>query len=428
MARTTGEKIYCEKCGRMLSEIEFYASNNLEKYPNKGKMTLCKKCMTMHVDNLNPETYLWILKEADVPYIPEEWDKILLTYATDKKKVTGMTVIGRYLAKMKLQQFRKYRWADTEALQEISEKRRRETMERQGFSAVEIEQAIENGRVVIPENIEAPTFTPDALKTKEELFQDVVQDLSGKKKYSTPVEEEDFTPPPPSINLSTTADDLGLTDEDITYLRIKWGPSYRPDEWVRLEQFYNEMMESYDIQSAGHIDTLKLICKTSLKANQLIDMGDVDGFQKMSKTYDQLMKAGKFTAAQNKEEHGEFINSIGELVALCETEGFIPRYYVSEPKDKVDATLEDMKRYTRTLVTEELNLGNLIENAVREAAREDAEAAKRPEDSSEPSVIEEVEQELHDDDFRDYEEFKEEQQEADAAKLMHFEDEDEEEV
>jgi hypothetical protein len=27
------------------------------------------------------------------------------------------------------------------------------------------------------------------------------------------------------------------------------------------------MMNSYDIQQAGHIDTLKLICKTSLKAN-----------------------------------------------------------------------------------------------------------------------------------------------------------------
>jgi len=46
------------------------------------------------------------------------------------------------------------------------------------------------------------------------------------------------------------------------------------------------MMNSYDIQTAGHIDTLKLICKTSLKANQLIDLGDIDGYQKMSKVYD----------------------------------------------------------------------------------------------------------------------------------------------
>ena len=54
------------------------------------------------------------------------------------------------------------------------------------------------------------------------------------------------------------------------------------------------MMLSYDIQGAGHIDTLKLICKTSLKANQLIDIGDVDGAQKMVKMYDALMKSGKF--------------------------------------------------------------------------------------------------------------------------------------
>jgi len=88
-----------------------------------------------------------------------------------------------------------------------------------------------------------------------------------------------------------------LTDEDRLYLRLKWGKSYKPDEWIELENLYNEMMESYDIQTAGHKDTLKLICKTSLKANQLIDMGDIEGYQKMSKVYDTLMKSGKFTAA-----------------------------------------------------------------------------------------------------------------------------------
>jgi DNA mismatch endonuclease (patch repair protein) len=34
-----------------------------------------------------------------------------------------------------------------------------------------------------------------------------------------------------------------------------------------LEELYEQMINSYDIQSAGHIDTLKLVCKTSLKAN-----------------------------------------------------------------------------------------------------------------------------------------------------------------
>jgi hypothetical protein len=50
-----------------------------------------------------------------------------------------------------------------------------------------------------------------------------------------------------------------------------------------------------------------------------LDIGDIEGAQKVVKMYDALMKSGKFTAAQNKAEQGEFIDSIGELVALCET-------------------------------------------------------------------------------------------------------------
>ena len=29
----------------------------------------------MHVDNWDPNTYLWIIQECDVPYVPEEWNK-----------------------------------------------------------------------------------------------------------------------------------------------------------------------------------------------------------------------------------------------------------------------------------------------------------------------------------------------------------------
>jgi hypothetical protein len=196
-------------------------------------------------------------------------------------------------------------------------------------------------------------------------------------------------------------------------LRLKWGKTYRQEEWVKLEQLYEEMMNSYDIQSAGHIDTLKLVCKTSLKANQLLDIGDVDGAQKMVKMYDGLMKSGKFTAAQNKAESGEYVDSVSELVAICETEGFIPRYYIDEPKDKVDRVLQDLQNYTRTLVTEEMNLGNLIENAVKQIeidkekeAQGDAEAAEDEDLLDEILFSDEAESVIRDEDmesFRDYE-------------------------
>lgn len=92
---------FCEKCHRTMSDKEFYGSNNTEKYPS-GKLNQCKKCLTMHVNNWDPQTYLWILQECDVPYVQTEWDKLLADYGADPKKVTGTTILGRYLSKMKL--------------------------------------------------------------------------------------------------------------------------------------------------------------------------------------------------------------------------------------------------------------------------------------------------------------------------------------
>jgi len=148
-------------------------------------------------------------------------------------------------------------------------------------------------------------------------------------------------------------------------LRLKWGKTYKPDEWIELEKLYTDMMESYDIQAAGDKNTLILACKSSLKANQLLDIGDIDGAQKAMKMYDSLMKAGKWTAAQNKADNGEYVDSISELVALCERDGFIPRYYVDTPQDKVDRVIQDLQDYTRNLVVEEMHLGPLLERAVR---------------------------------------------------------------
>lgn len=330
---------YCEKCNRTMGREQFYSSNNLEKYPNEGVFPQCKKCMTMHVDNWDPDTYIWILQEADVPYIPEEWNKLMATYAKDRSKVTGMSIIGRYLSKMKLKQWKQYRWKDTEFLQELANNKIEQTMKRQGYDAAQIATAINKATFELP---------PGEIAIPE--YEEGQEDTFVQSPTQT-TEEEAF--------------DLGLTEEDIRYLRLKWGKMYRPEEWVTLEQLYVDMMNSYDIQAAGDINTLKLACKSSLKANQLLDLGDIDGAQKASKMYEAQMKAGKWTAAQNKTDENELVDSIGELVAICEKDGFIPAYYVDGPKDKVDRVIQDMQIYTRELVTNELGLGNMIENALK---------------------------------------------------------------
>ena len=376
------ETYYCEKCNRTMNASEFYGSNNLEKYPT-GKLNQCKKCITMHVDNWNPDTYLWILQEADVPYVPKEWQSLMMKYATNPSEVTGTTILGRYLSKMKLKQYKDTRWKDTERLQELEDAKLEQTMKRQGYDAVQIMEAKEKGRV----------FTMPDKPLEEPVYED-----------TTIVPQEDYF-----AQQNGPEEDLDLTEEDRTYLRLKWGKTYKPEEWVKLEQLYEEMMASYDIQGAGHKDTLKLICKTSLKANQLIDIGDIEGFQKMSKVYDSLMKSGKFTAAQNKSESSGEFDSISELVEMCEREGFIPRYYTEGPMDKVDETLNDLKNYTHTLVTEEMNLGNLIEAAVKNMV--DQENREEDEDIED---IENLDEEvLKDEDFIEHNQFLEDESDLD---------------
>lgn len=389
---------YCKTCNRTMAEEQFYTSYNTEKYPPNGKLPECKKCITRHVDNFNPETFLWILQEVDVPWAPEEWQKLMVKYAKDREKLTGTTILGRYLSKMKLKQYKDYRWKDNEHLKEMAANKLKITMMQQGYDDNEIALAIDKQDYAIPSEELLPPTPPTA-----------------EDEYIT--QEDYFSRDIPE---SSSFDDE-LTDEDRTYLRLKWGKTYKPEEWVRLEQLYEEMMGSYDIQTAGHIDTLKLICKTSLKANQLLDLGDVDGAQKMIKMYDGLMKSGKFTAAQNKAEQGEFVDSVGELIEMCEKEGYIERYYVEQPNDKVDFTIRDMQRYTRTLIEEETNLSDMIEMALKQNAKEDEDAKANEEFDiidDDDLVYEDLERNVVDKDFEDFNDFIDAQREEDENMFL----------
>lgn len=377
------EMCYCKVCGRTMDEGQFYLSRNIEKYPPNGRMDTCKKCLTMFVDNWDPKTFLPILEDIDVPYIKEEWDKTLSKEVEkNPDKITGMTVVGKYLAKMRIKQFKDAHWADSERLQQKRDDIKRKALRATGADEDEIEKTI-------AEDIKREVAKPVGVKSAA-------------------------VAPPSAEELAEEEDALGLdlTEEDITYLRLKWGRGYTHSEWVQLEQLYNDMCQSYDIQLAGHKDILKMVCKASLQANQAIDSHDIEGFQKLSKVYDLLMKSGKFTAAQNKDAGGEFVDSVGELVAMCEKQGFIPRYYVSTPADVVDETLADLQKYTRRLIKDEMGLGDQIEAATKKLL-EAQENENKIDDDDEDEVRE-------DKDYEEFEEMREKQEEEDIEYMKNL--------
>jgi len=355
--------LVCTKCRKpMHLEQNFYTTKDKETYPN-GYVDECKKCFTMHINIREASSFLPLLEKLDIPFIDYEWDKLVEKYGNNPK-TTSTAIFGRYVAKMKLQQFNKYKFEDTKKFME--EKAIKELHEKSSkLSQInKYRDAIANGDVV--DNIEDLGLDLSLLSEAEirELFMDP-KDMFQISESELHMPEDD------------------LTSEDKQYLLNRWGRTYTIPECVKLEKLCNEMMESYDIRTASHIDYLLKICRVSLKIDQALECNDIDGFQKMTKVYDLLMKSAKFTAAQNKEASNDYTDSIGIVVGLCEENGFVPKYH-SERQDIVDMTLADMNNYTKNLIMTEMNLGNMIEiylqKMIQEESKEEGEIEELDDD------------------------------------------------
>lgn len=316
------EKIHCEHCNR------FYPAKDFYKDKNGDPMKKCKKCMASLIDLKSPSTVMKIMEEIDIPYIPDEWNSLRERYEfstskdgkTIRNKNANQSVLGRYIGKMRLEQYKGYKFSDTP---QFMEQHDQEIQQKRDILHQKLEDLLDKG------------YDPDT----------AMQLMAGR------IDAED--------------EDPALTKTQIKELKIKWGTLYNEEELIQLETFYGEMHESYDITSASHEDYLKQICKVSLRMHSLIDSGMYDEYQKLSNTYDKMMKSAKFTASQEKEED-KFIDSISEMVRLCEEEGFIPVYHTDEPQDIVDVTLRDFTNYVRNLVEKELNLDSLIEKGLEQ--------------------------------------------------------------
>ena len=339
----------CQKCGKMLDEdTQFYT------YKDGTKTEMCKKCLTMHIDNFDESTYLWLLEKMDVPYIPEEWNVLRERAYAKNPNLNGMSVFGKYLSKMKLKQYKQYGWADTDKLNTLNdEKRAIQKEEREKFEE-EIKKQFEAGEIG---EAEYKTMISAETQNKEYMSRPISQPEFSQDKYFS--ENNEIVQEQMNSLISE------LTQEDKKVLAMKWGVLYRPEEWIELEKDYNNMMNSFDIQDADTINTLILICKTNLKMNQALDAGDIEGYQKLSKVSESLRKSAKFTAAQNKEQKNDYVDCVGELVTMCEKDGFIPRFETDIPQDKVDLTLKDMENYLYKLVTQDLGFGQQIEDALK---------------------------------------------------------------
>ena len=348
----------CEKCKRQMEDTNFYT------YRDGTKHKYCKACLTMHIDNFDPSTFLYILEDMDVPWLPWEWNTLRdKAYAKNPSKMNGLSVIGKYLSKMRLKQHKDQRWADSQKLQKKHELQIAAVSEENKAYAEQVKKQFENGEI---SQAQYRTLVSTEFQKQHEYVVPFADPIGTDNMFN----EKDFLSQDQLPDLSAQ-----LTLEEKQKLAMKWGRTYKISEWIELQKKYTEMMNSFDIQDADSKNTLIFICKTYLKMNQAIDIGDVEGYQKLSRVYDQLRKSAKFTAAQNKQEKADFIDSVGQLVAYCEKNGGqIPRYQIDTPYDIVDKIITDLKEYNKTLIYEDTALARQIEDYIKQAR---AAAAKK---------------------------------------------------
>lgn len=367
---------YCQRCGKKMRSVNFYS------YRDGSKLEMCKECLTAHVDNFDPDSFMWILEKIDVPYVPVEWNKLRdRAFAKNPKKVNGMSVIGKYLAKMRIKQWLKYRFADTEQIQkDMQQDQKRQDQaqkaEKERYQA-QLKVKLNEGKISLAEY---QTLVSTETQYKQMEQQSYGNPVTGENIYSqnaNPFQERNF------LSEDELADfETNLPHQDKVYLALKWGRLYRPSQWIALEQLYNEFMNSFDIQGAARIDTLKMICKTSLKMNEAIDMGDIESYQKLSRVYDTMMKSAKFTQAQNRESEGDKIDSASAIVDFVQMHsGAIPRYECDQPQDLIDKIIDDLKAYNKSLIYEDQSLAREIEKylqdkRIAEEMRNDKKVAK----------------------------------------------------
>lgn len=351
----------CIKCGKTKKETSFF------KMKSGERCDWCKDCLTMHIDNRKPDTFKWILEMFDVPYIESVWvEQTNKQYQKNPGKFGPASVIGQYIRTMNMAQYADYHYSDSDQINN------RERLAAQGIQqAKDIDPDYEEN---LRKKYEAGEITKAAYETLSlgnagpHLNNDIpdhtytYEDENGEETLKVDVPE--FRKDIQTDYENKIVDEL--TDADMQYLLVKWGITYTPTEWVKLENTYQKYAAEYEL-NVDREESLIQICKVHLKMDKALDVEDYQGYQKLATVYEQLRKSAKFTEAQNKEEQTRDIDSIGELVAFVEREGgAIPEYDdpIEYPQDKVDFTIKDMKNYVNRLVKEELGLGDLIESYI----------------------------------------------------------------
>ena len=153
----------------------------------------------------------------------------------------------------------------------------------------------------------------------------------------------------------------GLSDEKRRKLQEKWGYNYDEEGLMYLENLYDGLILTQNINGALQGDQALKICKISYEIDCRIRAGE--DFDKLLASYDKLVKTGEFTP-KNVKNASDF-ESMGELCRWLEKRGFVNRFYDGETRDVVDETIKNIQSWNQRLYTNESGIGDEITQRIQ---------------------------------------------------------------
>ena len=148
----------------------------------------------------------------------------------------------------------------------------------------------------------------------------------------------------------------GIADKKRQHLQERWGANYDDEALRYLENLYNGLMTTQNVNGALQIDQALKICKMSYEIDCRIREGS--DFDKILASYDKLVKTAEFTP-KNVKNINDF-DSVGELIKWLEKRGWKNTFYDDVTRDVVDETMQNFQAFNQRLYTNESGIGEQI--------------------------------------------------------------------
>lgn len=153
-----------------------------------------------------------------------------------------------------------------------------------------------------------------------------------------------------------------LNEEKLRIQRERWGSNYDQEALNYLDNLFNGLMNTQNVNGALQMDQALKICKISYEIDSKIREGsDID---KILGAYDKLVKTAEFTP-KNVKNINDF-DSFGEVLKWLEKKGWVNKYYDGVTQDVVDETIKNIQAFNQRLYTNESGIGDDISHRIEQ--------------------------------------------------------------